>query len=206
MATRTHPTEDDWELYALGRLEEDQAARLEEHLLICAACQDRLSEIEAYVHAAREAARNLLREPPSRRQWLWSRMQGWLGNPVPVAAFAAAVLVLALLLPRLILKPSATPQALTVWLSATRGFQTPGMARAPASRPLRLAWDPTGLPPEVCCRLELVDATGRPLWSRQASPAEPVAAEGLPSGRYWLRLYESRPGGALLREFGLQVE
>jgi predicted anti-sigma-YlaC factor YlaD len=44
------------ERYLLGDCAEEDCAWLEEHLLICAACRDRLAEHERYVNAMRRAA------------------------------------------------------------------------------------------------------------------------------------------------------
>jgi hypothetical protein len=46
----------DWEEYALGRRSEEDCTPLEEHLLICHACQDLLAEADAYIQAAKAAA------------------------------------------------------------------------------------------------------------------------------------------------------
>jgi hypothetical protein len=40
----SHPTEDEWEEYAFGRLGENQLGRVEEHLLACAFCQSTLEK------------------------------------------------------------------------------------------------------------------------------------------------------------------
>ena len=53
-----HISEDELELYAVSRgLPEGQLAVIEEHLLICEVCQDRLQELDEYVAAMREALR-----------------------------------------------------------------------------------------------------------------------------------------------------
>ena len=51
-----HIPEEDLELYAIGReFPEGLLAIIEEHLLICEACQDRLQDLDRYVAAMREA-------------------------------------------------------------------------------------------------------------------------------------------------------
>lgn len=50
-----HVSEDRLEAYSLGRLSEDELARLEEHLLVCAACQERLEATDAFVETMRQA-------------------------------------------------------------------------------------------------------------------------------------------------------
>lgn len=203
----THLPDQLLELYALGRLPEEQLAGFEEHLLICPACQDRLAETDAYVEAARQAARNFLMLPPSRWQLIWARMASWLEMPAPVWTAAAAVLLLVLVLaPRWILpRPERTP-ALTVLLSTARSGEVDLFSKVPSGRPLHLSWDASTLPQRPCCVVELVDAVGVVIMRRQLEPTDSLRTEPLPAGRYWLRLHELGPESALLREFGLRVE
>ena len=51
-----HINEDDLEEYALGRLTGVQGTWLEDHLLVCPTCQDRLAEIDEYVRVMKAAA------------------------------------------------------------------------------------------------------------------------------------------------------
>jgi anti-sigma factor ChrR (cupin superfamily) len=54
---------DDWlERYAMGTLHEAHVAKVEEHLLICHGCQDRLKATDEYIAAMRRAAEKLERE------------------------------------------------------------------------------------------------------------------------------------------------
>lgn len=52
---KEHATEDALEEYALGRLRGAAVARLEEHLLICEECQNRLSQIDSFVQGMADA-------------------------------------------------------------------------------------------------------------------------------------------------------
>jgi|HubBroStandDraft_6_1064221.scaffolds.fasta_scaffold795053_2 hypothetical protein len=51
-----HFPEEIWEEYALGMRSEEGCTALEEHLLICAACQDLLAEVDEYIQAVKVAA------------------------------------------------------------------------------------------------------------------------------------------------------
>ncbi|MGB9606715.1 MAG: anti-sigma factor family protein, partial [Bryobacteraceae bacterium] len=135
----SHPSEERWEEYALGLLDEDDSAELEEHLLVCPQCQDKLAETDAFIYAMREAARRLRQQPPSRLRLLWARLERWAGTPALAWGLAAAaVVMLALLVPRYVLAPGADAQpALTVMLYAARGVDREVFAQAPAGRPLR---------------------------------------------------------------------
>jgi len=50
-----HVPEDALEQYAMGKLGSDEAAPLEEHLLICPRCLQRLDETEDYIRVIRAA-------------------------------------------------------------------------------------------------------------------------------------------------------
>lgn len=60
-----HPEEDLLEHYALGKLSGDELGRVEEHLLVCETCRDRLTELDADISAIREIT-GYLREVPLR--------------------------------------------------------------------------------------------------------------------------------------------
>ena len=51
-----HICEEDLEEYALGMRSEEDCKSLEEHLLICPACQDLLAAADEYIRAAKAAA------------------------------------------------------------------------------------------------------------------------------------------------------
>ena len=82
-----HGTEDRLEQYALGRLPGADLIALEEHLLICDACRERLDDIGAFAIGMREA----LSLPPevapaaASRDWF-----AWLRRPVFAMAIAGA--------------------------------------------------------------------------------------------------------------------
>jgi hypothetical protein len=52
-----HILEDSLEQYAMGAFPEPEAGPLEEHLLMCATCQERLQATDDYVAAMRAAAK-----------------------------------------------------------------------------------------------------------------------------------------------------
>ena len=60
-----HPDDEVMERYALGTLPETAIAAFEQHLLVCAGCQDRMAEMDANVQALQAEAREIrLREKP----------------------------------------------------------------------------------------------------------------------------------------------
>jgi anti-sigma factor RsiW len=64
--TVEHISEDDLERYAMRSLPARDSERLEEHLLICHQCQDRLRETDAYVAAMKAAAGKIRQEESGR--------------------------------------------------------------------------------------------------------------------------------------------
>ena len=61
-----HISEDSLEQYAMGAIPESEAGPLEEHLLICPTCQDRLQATDDYVAALRVAAKAPLKAAKKR--------------------------------------------------------------------------------------------------------------------------------------------
>ena len=201
MPLTTHFAEDVLEAYSLGRLSDKEASGLEEHLLVCHSCQERLERTDDFVRAFRIAVHGQPR--PAKPSWL-----GWLkGNwrPLPVAgAVAMAALALALLAPRRAVLEGET----TVSLVALRGSGGDA-APAPAHRRLHLDLDATALPGQAY-RIELADSRGRVLWRPgrdtpvEGTRVKATVSDSLGAGIYWVRLYD--PGsGQLAREFGLRV-
>src|SRR5437870_4898761 len=73
-----HLNPDDLERYATGRASEEEAARCEEHLLVCEACRVELENTESFARSIRSAAAQWkeTRPPASRRSpaWSWPRL------------------------------------------------------------------------------------------------------------------------------------
>ena len=61
-----HTADDDLEAYSLGRLSAGASAPLEEHLLGCTSCLDRLAGWDEYIGAMRGACRTLRPSPRVR--------------------------------------------------------------------------------------------------------------------------------------------
>ena len=139
MPLTTHIDEDVLELYSLGRLAETQSSGLEEHLLICRACQERLEQTDDFVRAFRMAVRGKPQpEKPvahRRRWWNWAGA-GW--QPIPAGAALALVAIgVIALAPR-----SVPTEEIEVRLSALRGSGSGALATVPAQRCSGLIWMP----------------------------------------------------------------
>ena len=61
-----HPEEEELERYALGTLADAEAGAVEEHLLTCEDCRQRLAETDDYVQALRQAAARAGDQPGPR--------------------------------------------------------------------------------------------------------------------------------------------
>ncbi|MDP3001068.1 MAG: hypothetical protein Q8N47_26535 [Bryobacterales bacterium] len=193
---QTHPSEEVLEEYALGRLTGPKLEQFEEHLLVCAQCQDGLEETDRFIVGIKQAAGTAPR--PERKRFGRFKL---LSKPVWAGALAAAALAVVVWMPR---QPAAGYDA-EVSLQAMRGAEAVAPA-VPAGKPFLLKADVKGLPPASEFRLEVADSGGAVVWRATVSPKDAlistVVARKLGAGRYWVRLYD--PAGALVREYGLE--
>ncbi len=188
----SHQTDEQLELYALGRLPEPSVAEVEEHLLVCAACQERVDDLEVYAFAMRQAISTEPASPP--KPWF---QQSWLKMPVLAWAGGIAAIVFAVTL-YLQSTPHLAPLA-SLQLTAMRGAM-------PAVGPSRetditLADAPSG----TALRTEIVDATGSTVWSGilESRTHKIALTRQIAAGNYFVRLFDD--GGKLLHEYGFQV-
>ncbi len=209
MPLTTHFSEDSIEAYALGRLPEKEAGGLEEHLLICSVCQERLERADNFVQAFRVAvhapkAELMGKKPPQPAWFSWLRAS-W--QPLPMAA---AVAVLAITIVALAPRRANVESETVVALAAMRGGSSEAIAVVPGHQRLHLDLDATALAGRTY-RVELADSRGRRIWQ---SPT-PVAVDNghvkaalgrsVPAGLYWVRLYDPA-SGQLAREYGLRAK
>jgi hypothetical protein len=191
--THRHVDAEDLEQYSMGTSSQEKAEFIEEHLLTCEGCQDRLRETDEYVLATRTAAQQVRRRAKSVEERGW-RIPVWF----PALAAACVMLLVAATL-RL-----ASPPGPVVGVSLTALRNNGAGSRAPAGREILLQPDLTGLAEVPAYRLEIVDQTGRTV--RQATFARArnrVKVPGLNTGLYFVRVY--LPAGELLREYGLEI-
>src|SRR5207247_10106136 len=107
----------------------------------------------------------------------------------------------------LCVEPVRRTDFVAVFLHASRGIEGLAVAQAPAGKPLALTIDLTELPALPSYRLEIVSATGKPVWQVAAGAHEGKISQlthGLKPGKYYVRLYTAN--GQLLREFGLRID
>ena len=200
----SHYGEETLEKYALGQLREEAVPPLEEHLLICESCQERLDEVEQFIRTTRAAASELRAEERGKQRaslslsWLWTL-------PKPVWAGAFAAVLVAVVLPYS-LQNTRGPASEAV-LETSRGGEQSNTAHV-KSGAVALVIDASELPSQKEYRLDVVDSSGASIWSGSVQPMgnrlRAQVAKPLAHGVYWVRIYAG--DSSLLREFGLTVD
>jgi hypothetical protein len=197
-AANRHATDDVLERYSMGCVAGPELAGLEEHLLVCDYCQDRLAREDSIRQLVRDGAEQLQRPHPAMHwgfpKWAWGLGLAAVG----LLLFAGSQW------------PSfrrSTVQPAVVLLQTTRGAENPALAAAPAGRPISLVLDLTDLPQFSAYTVEIVDNVGHPAFHSSESPVnnklQTSIARGLAAGAYFVRLYT--PTRELLREYALIV-
>jgi hypothetical protein len=191
--------------YSSGRLPEHALADLEEHILMCEACQLHLEAIDAHLLTAAQAAREL-REEGKRRKRI--HLRSWLLG-APRVAWSCVLATIFILAFTPLLRHAATLRtpAAEVLLTASRGAEQALVSHTQAGN-VTLKIDTTELPNLPAYRLQLVDAGGREVWSGSGLNKRQQIRATLPHplgpGQYWIRLLT--PDRNQVREFGLAVQ
>jgi hypothetical protein len=203
MFTAGHPEEDVLEQYAMGKLNEPIVESIEDHVLVCASCQDRLDFTETYVSSMRSALKSAQQVAAVENPWK-ARIAGWFQMPAPAWAAAAAVVVLAIgaIFGTQYFSHSGAPVA--VALTATRGETTSIAAKGP----LDLNLDARDLPPAPSYRVQIVDGDGASVWQQQSATMQDghvhvLVNKRLSRGQYFVRLFAS--DASTPREYALQL-
>ena len=190
-----HVDAEDLERYSMGASPLETTPFIEEHLLTCDSCRNRLRETDVYLLAMRTSSEQVRRDEKAgkRREW---RIPTWF----PVMATVACGIVLVVATPRFIRSPGP---AVAVSLTALRSDGAGNSA--PAARELVLRPDLTGLAEDSSYRLEIVNQTGHTVRQGTLTRAQnEIQVRGLGAGLYFVRVY--LPAGELLREYGLRIQ
>jgi Putative zinc-finger len=191
----SHLGEELLERYSRGTLQQADVERVEEHVLVCESCQNKLDLSDSWVRSMRRTGAQA--RPEIGNTWVGLR---W---PRLVPALAAAVVVL--FGAGLVLKNQQRGQVpFAIALQATRGENVP---QVPARQPLVIQPNLEGLPQFSEYRLEIVDQAGKKV-REAAITADPTGTPkatvpGIASGTYFVRIYS--PAGELLREYALEA-
>ncbi|MEO8662312.1 MAG: hypothetical protein ABI693_27870 [Bryobacteraceae bacterium] len=176
---------------------------VEEHLLLCHLCQDRLAELDAFRQGL-AAAQQLVETRPDISVRLRHRLAGLLAyRPIWIAATAMAALLFVV---APLFRSAGRP--VEVALSALRAGEV-AVTYAPSDRNLQLRLDAEGLPENIGLTVQIVDASGGTILRTSATATASYALVSLPKGlargHYWLRLASEPDSPAPLREFSLDV-
>lgn len=181
--------------YLFGRLPEPELAEVEEHLLFCASCQEKVKQEQQFILEFKEAA-----DPSGGRRrnskWQWLALSG-----------VAASLVLAIWLSVSVgSRSGGEAEPVLVALNVTRSPVQEQPASAPRGRPIRLSLDLEQLPSHDRYAVEVAEAGGRVVFTGSAPAyggALSVEVPPLKSGAHWVRL---QGGGVPLREYALRID
>lgn len=192
----SHVEEELLEQYSVGCLVQSEVARVEEHVLLCESCQEKLDLIDSWVRSVRRAGAQLPAEPKS----IW---QFWkLPQFVPALAATVFLVFAAGVGLQMTKKGAVAPFAIA--LEATRGES---VASVPAGKPLLIQPGLEGLPRFSQYRLEIVDQSGHPVRTAALEAGSGDAGTSIPAiaaGVYFVRVYS--PSGELLREYGIEAK
>ncbi len=195
----THIEEDLLERYAIGTLSSELLPEIEEHLLLCSTCQNRLIEADQLVRAFRAAVVQL----DARRVPFWKRIPAirtvrWAG------AVAAVAALLVVVIPNVPHNTNVLPA--TVMLESLRGPEAG--ASIAAGRPSRLVFDLNTPSTPDHYKVQILDLVGTEVLSPNVEMTNgqiSVMAKNLSRGSYWVRLYR-RDNNEMAAEYGLRVE
>ena len=196
---KVHGTEEQLELYALGRLPEAETNALEEHLLVCDSCRQRLDGTGDFALGMRDAGAPAV-NPPAGAQAAsrdWSAFFRRLAVSMALALALVLLVIGILSTGRAKLAPIASLE-----LTAVRGAM---VEAAPASSySIHLKDAPSDGGP---FKVEVVNAAGETIWSglAESGPSGTVVtlAQSLKQGDYFVRL--NTADGKALREYGFRV-
>ena len=198
-----HESEESLELYALRRLSDSEVEHVENHLLICDACRERLEEVSAFAFSMRETLKEkTVVESDARSFGRWfGRWFEWIPRPqLAMAGAFAVVLMAALGFYRISGGDARVVPVASLQLTALRGSQIKSVVPA---RELDLAF--TDAP--AASRLDIVDVNNKTVWTGTLAPgaerAEAKINQVLSPGDYFARVYTG--AGQPLHEYQFKV-
>ena len=210
-------TEREIEEFLFNRLSGVTREVVEEHLLVCPKCLDKVEREEEYFETVRAAARSSEKETLERafagvpergliQRWASRFVQPFGGTNRRLWTVAAASLVLmstAILWQN---RLGGRQQFQEVSLELHRGAFVSAEARAGVPLSLSIAADDLAAGNYT---IQLVDATGHLLGETRSSTADGKLtwrlAESHPPGTYWIRLRRPENTSLLVREYGLTL-
>ncbi len=201
-----HVEEERLEAYSTNSLAEDEVAPIEEHLLFCETCQDRLEMVDRYNQAMRGAAKRLREEEtaPPQTSRAWDRLRAWLHTPAPLWAGGLAMAGVILMIGLHLQVPERPGSPVDVELQAIRGEST---FTAPPGHALNLRLDNRGVAELPAWPIEIVDEVGTRVWSGTGTWSDTAILAAVDKsftpGTYFVRLLKEGEDPA--REYELIV-
>ena len=197
-----HIEEERLEAYAMNQAAGSELENIEEHLLFCETCQDRMQAAERYLLVMRSAAVRVRKEQNKPGLWIWPRIRAMLHAPIPVYFGAAAMAALLLMVSLPVREHPGPP--VDVELQAVRGESS---GTALAGHALRLRLDNQGVRYSPDWHIEIVDSEGARQWTGTGAWSDNVVTALVPKsfspGTYYVRLLKDSPDPA--REYQLVV-
>jgi hypothetical protein len=198
------------ETYSMGHLPEEQVPPLEEHVLMCSGCQDRLTSIDQYIQVARAAALELEHKKAAPKS---SFVQLLLGHfwPIPKPVWALGLVTASVAVLLTVVTPSQLPpgRPTELTLTASRGRESL-QTHASSQGTLVLKIDASTIPAAPAYRLEIVNANGGEIWKTDVtSPSDHQISAQVPKlsrGNYWIRVYSMTDLASPLQEYGLAID
>ncbi len=205
-----HPTDDELEMYSMGRASELETIRIEEHVLLCGYCQDRLQDADEFVALMKDTTNEIAAredaalDKQGRARTVAGAVER-MGTPVitGLAAIVAVTIGFAVYQNQ---RAVSTPTGeAAIHLVANRGAGMTPVIGSNASSVL-LSMDTSGLPEERLA-VVVVAEDGSPVWASQVEPRNNRALasvrQSLRAGQYFCRLSSK---SVLLREFAFRVQ
>lgn len=192
-----HPNDEFLDQYALGKLPAEHLPGVEEHLLICEACQSRLDASDEFAMLFRETAV----QPDVRSQRGWRRFWNHRGANWTVAAAAAFSILLLVAGP--FHKRPTEPAA--VFMQSLRRPDAP--AQVAAGRPALLVFDIVPAAGVNHYEARIVNTVGTEILAVEVSPKGgrlAVLVDRLPPGSYWVRVFQT-DNQEPIAEYGLRA-
>jgi hypothetical protein len=202
--TIKHVEEKHLEAYAMNRVPHDELAEIEEHLLFCTICLEKLEAVERYVKAMQGAAKRIAQEEiqAPATPGTWDRVRAWLRTPAPLWVGVVAMACVVLMVGPKVRERPGTP--IEVGLQAIRGTPT---GNALSGHPLNLHLDGRGVTEKPVWQIEIVDAEGSQVWAGtgvgSGTMIEAKVEKSLSPGTYFVRLLKEGTDPA--REYELVV-
>jgi len=205
-AVETCLSDEEVEAFLFNRLSGYTREIIEQHLLYCERCLNRVEAEEGFLRVMQEACRRLETEDLQRAVQVRPRRRAaWKHLRVPIVVAALACLVVAFSP----WKWMASAPVAQITLRVERGAPAGGSVTAPAHRPLSLHFDLAGVPAFESYELVLVDAAGRQVEQKLVTPSGTSSStqfKARPPGQHWVRLYTAGSQRELLREYSLQIQ